>query len=128
MKPAPFVVAAFMALAFATLSSAQDGGPKPKEKDSSPRFRPQQAEFSTIVTPATAKPGDVVELQVKVKLQGDYHIYKLDKTQPEEGPRSTELDLFNPAGLVPEGDWKAVKEPIRKKEPVFPNLDVGEVY
>lgn len=128
MKPASFLAAALLAMAFANLSSAQGDAPQPKEKDTSARFRPQQAELAATVVPGTAKPGDVVELQVKAKLQPGYHIYKLDKTQPEEGPRSTELDLFNTAGLKTIGDWKAVKEPIRKKEPVFPNLDVVEFY
>ncbi|MFM7132562.1 MAG: thioredoxin family protein [bacterium] len=110
------------------LSSSVVSGQEPKKKNSSPRLQPKTAVWSTRVEPASAKPGDTVTFTATAKLSQGYHLYKLTKTQPESGPRQTELDLFNTGGLTVKGDWKASKEVIKKKEAVFPELEFVEFY
>ena len=110
------------------LATAPAHAQQPVKKDSNARLQPKSAEFTTKVEPATAKPGDRVTFTVTAKLQPGWHLYKLTKKQPETGPRQTELDLFNTAGLKPVGDWKPSKELIKKKEAAFPELEFVESY
>jgi thiol:disulfide interchange protein DsbD len=110
------------------LYTAVATGQEPKKKNSSPRLQPKTAVWSTKVEPASAKPGDTVTFTATAKLSPGYHLYKLTKTQPESGPRQTELDLFQTSGLTIKGDWKASKEVIKKKEAVFPELEFVEFY
>ncbi|HZW31877.1 MAG TPA: cytochrome c biogenesis protein CcdA [Isosphaeraceae bacterium] len=111
-------------------ASAVADPPKPKLPDSRPRIKPKEAELTTSVEPAEAKPGDIVTLKVTAKLKPGYHIYKYTKTKtpPGQGPSSTTFDLFDTAGLKVEGDWAASKEPIKHKEPVFPDIPFVEFY
>ena len=83
---------------------------KPLKKDSSTRVRPKEATFTTSVTPGTAKPGDLVTYQVKAKIAPPWHIYKYSKTPLDTGPRLTEFDFFDTAGLTPEKGWTATPE------------------
>ena len=96
--------------------------PKPKEKNSSERLRPKVATLTASIEPATAKPGDTVRLRVTAKLEPDWHIYEYAKTQPADGPKVTQFDLFATAGLTPEGDWTPDGSPILKEEPAFNNM------
>lgn len=102
--------------------------PQPKTKDSSARAKPKQVTLTTSVLPAEAKPGETVQLQVTAKLDEGWHIYKYATSQPDDGPRSTEFDLFDTGGLKVVGDWKPERPPIQKPEPVFPNLKFVEFY
>jgi thiol:disulfide interchange protein DsbD len=96
---------------------------KPAEKDSNKRLRPKQVTLTPSVRPAEAKPGDTVTLQVDVKLEPGWHIYKVEKVvgEPGDGPRSTTFDLFDLAGLKPAGEWTASKPVIQKAEKAFDN-------
>jgi thiol:disulfide interchange protein DsbD len=104
--------------------------PQPKKKDSRTLFRPKTAELTASVEPAEAKPGDTVTFKVTAKLKPGYHIYKYsDKPRGQEvGPVYTTFDFFDTAGLKPEGDWQASREPIKHKEPNFPDLEFVEYY
>lgn len=115
-----------MMAAFAAPSTAP--AQQPVKKDSNARLQPKSVEWTTKVEPATAKPGEKVTFTVTAKLQPGWHLYKLTKKQPESGPRQTEFDLFNTAGLKPSGEWKASKELIKKKESAFPELEFVEFY
>ncbi|HEV3162680.1 MAG TPA: cytochrome c biogenesis protein CcdA [Isosphaeraceae bacterium] len=123
-------IAVCLALGGARLAPAQAPAEpaKPQKKDNSPRFKPTEGTFSTAVAPAEAKAGETVTYQVTVKLMPTWHIYKYAKDQPEEGPRSTQFDFFDTAGLKVAGDWKASREPIRQKEEAFPNLPFVEYF
>ncbi|MGC8642701.1 MAG: protein-disulfide reductase DsbD domain-containing protein [Isosphaeraceae bacterium] len=77
--------------------------------------------MSLSVDPAEARPGETVALKVTAKLNPGWHIYTQAKTQPEDGPRKTVFDLFDPAGLEVAGDWKASRKPESKAEPAFEN-------
>ena len=101
---------------------------KPVKKDSSTRVRPKEATFTTSVTPSTAKPGDLVTYQVKAKIAPPWHIYKYAKTPLDNGPRLTEFDFFDTAGLKPEKGWNASPAPIRKQEPAFPEIPYLEYH
>ncbi|GIW88933.1 MAG: hypothetical protein KatS3mg108_3257 [Isosphaeraceae bacterium] len=111
-------------LALAVACPAQE--PKPKRRDS--RVKPPEVTYQTRIEPATAKPGDTVTLSVTVKVAPPWHIYAHAPTQPVEGPRATQFDLFDPAGLVPSNTWTPDSPPLRKKEPAFPDLDVVEFH
>ena len=95
---------------------------KPVKKDSPAATRPKEATLSVKVVPAEAKPGDTVTLTVTAEVAPGWHIYAYSKTQPDDGPRVTQFDLFDPAGLSPKGDWTPSPPPIQKKEPAFPSL------
>ena len=101
---------------------------KPAKKDSSTRVRPKEATFTTSVTPSTAKPGDLVTYQVKAKIAPPWHIYKYSKTPLDNGPRLTEFDFFDTAGLTPEKEWTASPKPLRKQEPAFPEIPYLEYH
>jgi thiol:disulfide interchange protein DsbD len=126
---APFALAAFLAMAFASPAArAVADEPKPAKKDSRPATRPREAKFTTSVSPSEAKPGDTVTYKVKVKLDAPWHIYKYSKVQAENGPKYTEFDFFDTAGLKLDGDWTPSDEPIKKKEPAFPDLPFLEYH
>ena len=102
--------------------------PKPAKKDSRPAARPKEATFTTAVTPSRARPGDVVTFQVTAKIDAPWHIYQYARVQPADGPKLTSFDFFDPAGLKPQGDWAASREPIKKNEPAFPNIPFLEYF
>jgi thiol:disulfide interchange protein len=109
-------------------AEAEEVQAAPKKPNSLARLQPTQATFTTSVSPAEAKAGETVSYQVTVKLAPSWHIYKFSTTQPMEGPRNTEFDFFDLTGLKPAGAWTASHEPIKKKEPAFPNLPFVEYY
>ena len=117
-----FVVASLVSL------QAPADGSKPKEQDSRARARPKAASFTTSISPATTAPGQTVEFKVTAKVDAPWHIYKYAKDQPEDGPRLTSFDLFDSAGLVPQGEWTPARPPIKKKDNSFPNLEFLEFY
>jgi thiol:disulfide interchange protein DsbD len=107
-------------------SSAQEAAPAPaatpKRKDSNVRVRPKEAKFETAVVPAEAKAGDTVEYRVTATVEAPWHIYAYAPTQPAEGPQVTQFDLFDPAGLTPQGAWTSTEPPHQQPEPAFPDL------
>ncbi len=109
-----------------TLVEAQDTK-QPAKKDSRAAARPKEATFTTTVTPAEAKPGDTVTYKVTAKVEAPWHIYRYSKIQPN-GPKYTEFDFFDPAGLKLEGDWSPSSPPIKKNEPAFPNIPFLEYH
>ncbi len=109
-------------------STAHAADAQPTKKDSSSRVRPKEATFTTSVTPSKAKPGDLVTYQVKAKVAAPWHIYKYSKTPLDMGPKLTEFDFFDPAGLTLEKDWTVTPEPTRKKEPSFPDIPYLEYH
>ena len=112
----------FIVLAAIPHPAARAADPKPAKKDSLAATRPKEATLSVKVVPAEAKPGDTVKLTVTAEVAPSWHIYAYSKTQPDDGPRVTQFDLFDPAGLTPKGDWTATPPPLEKKEPAFPSL------
>lgn len=100
----------------------------PAKKDSSVRLQPKSLTWKTKVEPATAKPGDTVKLTLTAELQPGWHLYKLTKTQPESGPRQTELDFFEKAGLETAGEWRSSKALKKSKEAAFPELEFVEYW
>ena len=119
--------ACLIAMMAAPQATAADDA-RPAKKDSRPTARPKEATFTTSVTPAEAKPGDVVTYKVTAKIDAPWHIYKYSKTPPAEGPKYTEFDFFDPAGLKIEGDWTPSEAPIKKKEPAFPDIPFLEFH
>lgn len=124
-------IAAGLALALACVALASTAGAqelKPKRKDTNPRLKPPEVVLSASVEPATAKPGDTVTYTVTATVEEPWHIYAFAKDQPEEGPRNTQFDLFDPAGLKPVGDWTPDRAPHSAKEPAFPTLESVSFY
>ena len=109
-----------------TTSKADE--PKPAKKDSRPGARPKEANFTTTVTPAEAKPGETVTYEVTAKIDAPWHIYKYSKTPDNNGPKYTEFDFFDPAGLKIDGDWSPSIAPTKKKEPAFPQIPFLEYH
>ncbi len=101
---------------------------KPVKKDSRPATQPREATFTTSISPSEAKPGDTVTLSVTAKLSDGWHIYGYNKTQPDDGPRVTQFDLYDAAGLTPHGTWTPDKPASRKKEEAFPGLPFVEFH
>ncbi|WP_435016953.1 protein-disulfide reductase DsbD domain-containing protein [Tundrisphaera sp. TA3] len=102
---------------------------KPAKKDSNPRAKPKDVAFTTAIEPATARPGDTVQLRVTARINPPWHLYKYAKVQPDgPGPKLTTFDLFDPAGLTPQGEWAASRAPIQKKDPAFEELEYVEFY
>ncbi len=101
---------------------------RPKMKDSRPVARPKDASFTTEITPAQAKPGELVTLKVTAKVNHPWHIYKYSSTQPEDGPKLTSFDLFDADELIPKGDWTPSRPPIKRKDNAFQNLEFLEFY
>jgi thiol:disulfide interchange protein DsbD len=99
--------------------------PTPAKKDSSPARFPKGVEVSAAVTPGEARPGQTVTYSVTVKLGPSWHIYEQADTQPDSGPRATQMELFGLDGLTPAGPWTPDREPHRKPEPQFENKVFG---
>ncbi|HEU5117176.1 MAG TPA: cytochrome c biogenesis protein CcdA, partial [Isosphaeraceae bacterium] len=114
---------ALVALAASTASAQQ-----PKHKDTRDFLKPKEVTYKTSVVPAQAKPGDRVTYSVEVSVKAPWHIYAYAAEQPPQGPRNTQFDLFDPAGLKSDGKWTPDRKPVRKKEPAFPDLDAVEFY
>jgi thiol:disulfide interchange protein DsbD len=112
------------------ISSALADPPAPKTKDTNPRIKSRNAELTTSIEPADARPGDTVTFKVTAKLDPGYHIYKQTEKPAAEGggPVNTTFDLFDTGGLEAKGDWSASREPIKHKEENFPNLPFVEFY
>ncbi len=119
---APLFIALATAWAIIPPQSASADEARPARKDSPAATRPKEATLSVKVAPGEAKPGDTVTLTVTADVAPGFHIYAYNKAQPEDGPRVTQFDLFDPAGLTPKGDWSAAPPPLQKKEPAFPSL------
>jgi thiol:disulfide interchange protein DsbD len=117
---------AVVVLALSGISQAADP-PAPAKKDSPRAFKSKNVVFTTSVEPAEARPGETVKLNVTVKLQPGFHVYKYSK-EDGPGPTSTSFDFFDPAGLTIDGDWSASKEPERHKDDNFAELDSVEYY
>ena len=115
---------------FAVFAAPALAAGTPAKKDTSARLRPKEATFTTTVTPATAKPGDVVTYSVTAKLAPHWHIYRTVKVQAPTGnaPIGTQFDFFDKGDLQVEGDWEATTEAVKKKEPAFPDLPFVEFY
>ncbi len=128
MKTLHFLWIGLIASSLVADSQARAQDAAPAKKDSSARLQPKSVTWSTKVEPATAKPGETVKLTLSAQLQPGWHIYKLTKTQPESGPRQTELDFFDKAGLTPSGDWAASKPLKKSKEAAFPELEFVEYW
>ena len=109
-------------------SPASAQSPKPAKKDSSPRTKPKDVVLTPSVVPAEARPGDTVVYTVTAKLGNGWHIYTYAKEQADQGPRKTRFDLFDAGGLTVASDWTASREPLRKKEDVFPDVDAVEFF
>ncbi len=122
------VVVVLLAAVAAGGTAARAEPPKPKHKDSSKVVKPKEANFSTSIIPSKARPGDVVEYRVTVKVDEPWHIYASLKKPPKGGPLFTEFDMFDLAGLKIDGDWKPDKPPIQKKEDAFPDVPVLEYH
>lgn len=99
-----------------------DDAPKPTRKDTNLRMRPKEASFAAAVVPAEAKAGETVSYRVTASIARPWHIYAYDATQPDEGPRNTQFDLFGTGGLEVAGSWEPDNPPEQKPEPAFPNL------
>ena len=125
LRPARIWPTALVAI---TSGIVQDDAPMPKERDSRERARPPAAKFTTEIVPPTAKPGETVAFKVSAKVAPPWHIYKYAKEQPDDGPKLTQFDLFDPAGLTPKGDWTPATPPIKKQDKSFPNLEYLEYY
>ena len=110
----------FLLIAVSLVTTTQAAGPS--KKDDNLRMKPKDVVVTATVAPIEAKPGETVTFNVIAKLNPGWHIYVYSKTDQAEGPKSTKFDFFETGGLVIEGDWSASKEPIRKKEPAFPDL------
>ena len=102
--------------------------PKPAKKDSRAFIKSKNATFTTSVEPAEARPGDAITFKVTAKLSPGFHIYKFSKGPGGPGPANTTFDFFDPAGLEIVGDWAASKEPLKHKDPNFPDLGALEYY
>ena len=106
-------------------------GAKPRKADSDPARRSKAAKLTASVAPNEAKPGETVTYSVTATIQPGYHIYQYGKPSPAPGPRLTQFDFFDPAGLTLSTDWKSSTKPIVKEEPAFNNMLVdyfeGEV-
>lgn len=121
-RRAPVLLALATAWAILPECVARAAESRPAKKDSPAATRPKEATLSVKVAPAAAKPGDTVTLTVTAEVAPGWHIYAYSKAQPDDGPRVTQFDLFDAAGLTPKGDWTAAPPPTEKKEPAFPSL------
>ncbi len=126
----PIVVALLTGLLLVPATSSFADPPKPKKKDSRVLFKSKNAQFTTSVEPSEAKPGDTVAFKITAKLDPGFHIYKYTDKPREQaiGPIYTTFDFFDPDGLKVEGNWTSSKEPIKHKEPDFPDLPFVEYY
>ncbi|MBI3468113.1 MAG: thioredoxin family protein, partial [Planctomycetes bacterium] len=100
---AGFVVA--IAWSLATTASGQLTPPGKSKKVANP------ASVSARITPATAKPGDTVNLEVTAKLDPGYHTY--DVEQPELKALATQIILERTDPLRGSGRWTGT--PVEEK-------------
>lgn len=102
----------------------------PKKKDSPERLRPKGVTFTPTVSPAVARPGDVVKYTVAVKLDPGLHIYNVARPGPadENGPDPTSFDLFDLGGLAAGDEWTPAADPIVKPEPAFGDDVITEFF
>ena len=123
--PARFMaLGACLALTLVTSDSfGQSEAPK-KWRETPARILPKEVKYTASVEPASAKPGDSVTYKVSVQVAEPWHIYAWAEKQADEGPRSTQFNLYETGGLVPDKAWKSSHDPELAKEPAFPNLDV----
>ncbi len=98
---------------------------QPKSPDSSPNLVPKPIKVTAALDVPEAKPGDLVHLAVTAALEPGWHVYDFAASQPEQGPRATQFDLFESGGLLSSGDWKASTTPEFKLEPAFNDLPVA---
>ncbi|MDX2038771.1 MAG: protein-disulfide reductase DsbD family protein [Isosphaeraceae bacterium] len=101
---------------------------QPKRKDSRANLRGKEAQLSASLSTNRAKPGETVTYTVTAKVDPGWHIYKYSRDEIEDGPAYTTFDFFETGGLKVDGDWTASRAPIKKKEPVFKDLDFLEFY
>ena len=120
--------ATFCTILAPSANRAEAAEAKPVKKDSRPAIRPKEATFTTTVSPAEVRPGDFVIYKVKAKIDAPWHIYKYSKTPAENGPKYTEFDFFEIAGLKVDGDWSPSVDPTKKKEPAFPDIPFLEYH
>lgn len=78
------------------------------------------ATFTAKVSPAVARPGEVVSVSVTATIKEGYHIYSI--VPVKDGPTATELSVKG-KGLTPAGKTTESK-PARKRDPNF-NKEVG---
>jgi thiol:disulfide interchange protein DsbD len=130
LKSGPVLLIGFLALAGVRPTGvlfAADA-PKPAKKDSRLGIKPKTAELTALVTPAQARPGDIVTFHVTAKLEPGYHIYKHAKEEGGAGPVNTTFDFFDTAGLKIDGDWSASKPPEKHKDPNFADVEFVEYF
>ncbi|WP_169976918.1 protein-disulfide reductase DsbD family protein [Tautonia rosea] len=102
---------------FAPLLVAPQDDPQPERRDSPPVLQPKEAQFETTIAPVEARPGEVVNYQVKVSLAPTWHIYAISDTIPEGvAAVPTRFDLFGLSGLEPAGDWTSDREAHKPEE------------
>ncbi len=100
---------------------------KPVKKDSRIQVRPKQAVLTTSVSPSEARPGETVTYSVTAKLEAPWHIYKYSKDQIDEGPKFTQFDFFDTAGLTPQGDWTASRDPMTQEGTGLPGSPLPRI-
>lgn len=98
---------------------------KPVKKDSPARAKPNDVTVTATAEPLEVRPGGKVTYTVSARLNPGWHIYTYSEKQPDQGPRATQFDFFDPDGLKVVGNWKPSKEAHRKQEPAFNNLEVA---
>ena len=118
-------LALLAALAVSLLTAPSASADGPKRKDSPSAIKPREVTYVTKVEPAKAAPGDTVTYTVTAKIAQPWHIYAYIKEQLPDGPRGTQFDFFDTAGLEPEGDWSPTEPPKSKLDAAFDNLKVN---
>lgn len=83
---------------------------------------------TTVITPASAAPGETVTYKVTVDVDAPWHIYAWAPEPKGPGPRPTQLNLYETGGLTSASTWSADHAPTRRPEPAFPNLDAVEFH
>jgi len=64
----------------------------------------EHVRFSAAVTPAEARPGEIVTVQVTAEIEEPWHLYSL--VPVEDGPQPTTLRLAEGVPLEPQGEWR----------------------
>src|SRR4051794_18805576 len=103
-RPTLLATAALVAF-FPAFRPCLADGAAPAKKDSPPFIRPKEVKLSATVEPIEAKPGETVVYRVSAKVSAGWHIYDYAKVPPADGPKTTDFDFFDKAGLVVDGDW-----------------------
>jgi thiol:disulfide interchange protein len=100
---------------------------KPAKKDSPAGIKSTQAVLTPSIEPSEAKPGESVTYKVTATVNPGFHIYSYSEVR-RPGPVSTSFDFFDKGGLELVGGWIASRDPIKHKDPNFPEVDVVEYY